>query len=44
MAKNKSQWDRYKLHTWKDGNKSKARNDSDAKLYENKVKELKNAR
>ena len=44
MSKNKSQWDSYKWYTLADGTKFRALNDSDAKLYENKEKELKNAR
>ena len=42
MAKKKSQWDSYKWYTLSDGTKFRALNDSDAKLYRNKVKEVKN--
>ena len=43
MAKKKSQWDGYKWYTLSDGTKFRALNDSDAELYRNTVKEVKNA-
>ena len=44
MVKKKSQWDSYKVYTLEDGTKFKALNDSDAELYRNKVKEVKNVK